>query len=371
MALGANETVTGSKVVAGKADQKINALRTWHYALADRRYSPARIAAMGSSTTEGEGQTGYDRNYLARLRDILRSRYPSGVTGGENYVAAWGNPSTFTWPVARSAGVTTDSNRGWGIKAVMLNNTGQTLTYTFTGTSFQVWYSQYAGGGSFSVEVDSTVVATVNSNGVSDRNAKWTSAMLTAGPHTVIVRWVSGASYVHGIASFNGDENAGIHVYNGGHSGKRTQDFLGDISAWAARLGTIQPHLVILQLGANDYMQSIPSLVMKENLKTIIGAVRDNCTTSPSFVIFGAPQMSGATYAEPYSNYVGAWLEIAAGDTGGLGGSSAVTFFDLSRFQPSPYYDNSPSLYTADLTHSTNKGAAHVADMLASFLEPA
>lgn len=343
-------------------------LLSWHAALAGRRWAPAVIAVLGSSTSEGVGVSAYGRGYPHLLADNLRTAFPAG--GSADFVAAWGTTGIAGWPVAASGGQRVKS-AGWGLKS-LTQTAGQTLTHTFAGTGVEVWFSAQPDGGAFSVTVDGVVLAASvgTSAAATDRNARWTSPALPRGEHTIVVTCLAGPVSLHGLTTFDGDPGCGIRLYNGGHGGRTSGDFADGVVSWAPRLRTVQPHLVILQLGVNDWRIDVPAATMKSNLKTIIAAVRRYTDTSPSFVIYGSPRVSAGRPRQDFALFTQAWQEIADEDTGGPGGGSAVAYFDLAARQLSPAADNSLHLYNDDRLHVTDKGAAFTADALTAFLSP-
>jgi lysophospholipase L1-like esterase len=335
----------------GDASADRLALLSWHAALANRRYEPAVVAVIGSSSTEGVGSV-YGRGYVSVLAENLRHAFPvAGAPGGANFVAAWGRPQG--WPVQATGGEAAPPDSGWALKGWNLN--GGALTHSFTGTSVQVWL---ASDGPFQVTLDGRVSA--------GSGATWSSGPLELGSHTVSV---TGAGRVNGFAVFDGDEHRGIQVWNGGHGGRTTGSFASQVNAWAPRLAAIRPDLVILQLGVNDWRAGVPAATVKRNLKAVIRAIRSSSGTNPSFVIYGSPRV-GPGRAEGFGRLAQAWREVAAEDTGGYGGGSAVTYFDLSSRQLPPSGDNRLALFCDDLIHMTDKGAAHTADALTGFLSP-
>ncbi|WP_229074344.1 GDSL-type esterase/lipase family protein [Actinoplanes sp. DH11] len=335
---------------AGDASTDRMALLTWHAALANRRWEPAVVAVIGSSSTEGVGSD-YGRGYVQLLAENLRAAFPvPGAPGGANFVAAWGRPPH--WPVDRAGGRPAPPDHGWALKGYDLD--GRSVTHAFTGTSVQVWSAK----GPFDVTVDGRT-ARVDA-------ATWDSGPLHPGPHTVTV---SGRARINGFATFDGDERRGIQVWNGGHGGTTTGSFAAATGAWAPRLSTIRPHLVVVQLGVNDWRTGVPAATVKRNLKTIIAAARAHSGTDPSFVIYGSPRV-GPRRADGFDRLAQAWREVAAEDTGGYGGRSGVVHFDLADRQPAPAVDNRLGLYCDDLIHLTAKGAAHTADALTGFLSP-
>ncbi|BBH69406.1 hypothetical protein ACTI_60910 [Actinoplanes sp. OR16] len=333
---------------AGDAAPDRLALLSWHAALANRRYQPAVVAVIGSSSTEGVGSV-HGRGYVAVLAENLRHAFPvAGAAGGANFVAAWGRPDR--WPViASGGGRPAPPDDGWALKGWEL--TGGTLTHSFTGTSVRVWHSPAA---ALTVTVDGRPIPASG------------SGPLAAGSHTVTV---SGTGRVNGFVTFDGDEHRGIQVWNGGHGGRTTGSFAAQTSAWAPSLAEIRPDLVILQLGVNDWRTGVPAATVKRNLKAIIKAARSAAGTDPSFVVYGSPRV-GPGRAEGFGRLAQAWREVAAEDSGGYGGTSAVTYFDLAARQLPPSGDNRLGLYCDDLIHMTDKGAAHTADALTGFLTP-
>ncbi|GIE35848.1 hypothetical protein Ait01nite_088930 [Actinoplanes italicus] len=347
-------------------------LLSWHAALANRRWAPAVVAVLGSSSSEGVGATGPGRGYVPVLAENLRDGFPvsgAGAGGGDNYVAAWGTPRW--WPVTMRGDGVRSKTAGWGLKAVDLVAAGQSLTLTFTGTSVRVWYSAVPAGGTFSVAIDGAPAgAAVDTAGAGDA-ATWRSGLLAPGRHTIVVTGEGGGTVrVHGFAVFDGDEERGVQVYNGGHGGRTSGDFVKGATAWAPRLRSMQPHLVILQLGVNDWRIGVPAAALKKNLQKIIATVRASTATEPSFVVYGPPRVGADRRVQDFAHYTEAWREVAAEDTGGPGGGSGVAWFDLAARQLSPSSDNRLGLYCDDLVHMTDRGAAFTADALTALIRP-
>jgi lysophospholipase L1-like esterase len=350
--------------------QRLTALRSWHAALAGRRYAACNVAVLGSSSTEGTGADAYERRYLHRLTAALRAAAPTpGVVGGDNYTPASGSGATFTWPLVRTGGSNSTAT-GWALRAALLTTTGNNVTYTTQASSFEVWYSQFTTGGIFSVTIDGTVVAaSVNTAGTLDRNAKWTSAALAPGTHTITVTWVSTANvFIYGIASYNGDESAGIRVFDGGLSGLQSGDLVTNSAQWTPRLTGIDADLVIYQIGANDYTSNVVPATFKSNVQSIIASIRSGSPGAPSIVLTMAPLTASTTQTYTWAQYQQAVYEIAAADTGGPGGASGVVVWDAALRWDSPYTDNSLAIFAGDMTHMTNLGHQLFASDLAAFL---
>ncbi|MGK5677506.1 GDSL-type esterase/lipase family protein [Actinoplanes sp. URMC 104] len=368
--------------ITGRPDylaDRANALRTWRAALADRHYNPAKIAVIADSLSEGVGAGAYGRGWVPMLLGQLRMRYPvTGVTGGPGFVCSWDNPGVgappaYSYPVVVSPNnFTFLENAGFAMKSWNMQATNETMTYTFTGTSIHVWYLLQSGGGSFSITLDGTVVASSVSTAGTAARGIWTSAALTPGTHTIVLTRLSGSCRINGFRVHDGDEARGIQMFNGSQSSRQAAEFVAQASTgggWADWINTIQPHLCIIELGLNDWGNGATQSVLKANLKSIISTVRARTSTNPSFVIYASPQVNSGPYTMTYAQLHQVWEEVAAEDTG-------VCLLDIAARFRSPEVDPSEGYYyrlgnTATLDiHPNDKGHSAIADAAASFLAP-
>jgi lysophospholipase L1-like esterase len=351
--------------------QVIPALRTFHAALGNRAYAPARIAALGGSTIDGVGVTAWGRGVTDRLAATLRAAFPvPGIAGGVGFVPALPTtPAIPGFPVTLGGGAAANfTSIGWAGRTVGITATGHTATFTFSGTSVGIAYGQYAGGGTFTVTIDGGAPVTVNTAGATtDRFKMWNSAALTRGAHTVVVTWATGTNYLRGFFGYDQDEAAGIQVYNGGHAGWTSNDYAAaaTLTQWSYGITQAQPHLVLIDIGRNDYTATtqIPSATMRANILSMISNVRASCSTNPSFVLYESQRIGGTIAGEQWPAYRAAYEAIAAGDP-------MVTCFDLGLRHLPPQDDNTLVLYNTDLTHLTDRGHQNVADYLTAFLAP-
>lgn len=350
-------------------------LRKWHAALANRHYAPAKIAVLGDSLSEGIGATAFGRGWVPMALGQLRNRFPAnGVAGGQGFVASWDNPGygggapSYTYPVGQNSG-SFSATQGFSLKSNTLLATGDQMNYTFTGTSVHVWYIKQTTGGTFSVTIDGVVVqASVVTAGTSGTGV-WTSAALAYGTHTILVTRIAGggASSIlfNGFRIFNGDENAGIQMFNGSQSGLLTSDFTTNATngdKWALWLGVIQPNLVIIELGLNDWAANVSMVTVKTNLQSIITTIRAQTTTDPSIVIYAPTEANSGSYASTFAQLHQVWVDVVAAD-------SKTCLFDVGTRIPAPTVDTSDAYYY-DTLHPSDKGHAAIADRLASFLAP-
>jgi len=366
--------------ITGKPDYMLphnTPLRKWYAALANRHYSPAKIAVIGDSLSEGVGASQFGRGWVPKMTELLRARFPSAGSslGGAGFVASWDNPGygggapSYTYPVIQNSGYYSEQT-GFSLKSNTLLTPGDKLTYTFTGTSIHVWYLKQYGGGNFSVMIDGTIVAAsvVTAASVSGV-VVWTSAALTPGNHTIqVTRLATGGSYsviINGFRVFNGDELKGIQIFNGSQSGLTSANFVEgaeDWDRWARWLGVIKPQLVILELGLNDWASDTPMASFKMNLKLLISTIRTQATTDPSIVVFAATEANSGSYASTYTQLHQVWEQVVAEDT-------KTALFDASSRFISPNVDNSDGYYY-DMMHPSDKGHAAIADRMVSFLSP-
>jgi hypothetical protein len=137
--------------------------------LAGRLDARCNIVCIGDSITEGqhaEGppSTGFENRWLARFRDLLRTRYPTQelTGGGRGFigVASTGELS-FTWPATTSQALGTGSG-GPKAKFLQLGGTGQSITFHLAGDSADIMWMQVPFGGSFSWAVDGGIATKIS-----------------------------------------------------------------------------------------------------------------------------------------------------------------------------------------------------------------
>ena len=78
----------------------------------------------------------------------------------------------------------------------------------------------------------------------------------------------------------------GWKVFNYGVSGETTE---GGIRRFSKVVEEVNPHLIILGLGGNDFMKGVPERVTKENLKKMINFSREK---NIPIILFAVPKVS-------------------------------------------------------------------------------
>ncbi len=352
--------------------QRARALRVFHAALADRRSNPCNIVVMGDSMTEGQGATAWGSRWVDRFRDQMRRQFPvTGVTGGVGFISTTNGltgGSSSIFPVAHSGTVSTNSQSGPKKRSRAFSASGHITTWTVTGTAVDLLYWQGTGTGTVKWSVDGGATTNQVTSGASSASGTALRISLgTSGSHTVTVEWVSGTSYIEGLIVYDGDETAGLRVHEAGRSGISAYQWdqvnhETATTAWARAIGQLNPHLLILALGINDWAQSTANggsagtaADYKTYVKSLIADIRANTTIDPSIMLlsYAAPNASPYTTAYSFDQYADVCEEIAAED-------AEVCTLNLGLRLPTVLADTL-SLYS-DTTHPNNKGHALIAD---------
>lgn len=358
-----------------QAGRKVQALDSWHAAVANRDFAPARWYALGDSLTEGGLASSAARRWVNKALGLTRHRFPTEALSGGGVgflpprytVTSLGNPYSSV-SVAGVGTVAPTNGTTWGIgRRGSVLPAGAFYEYTVQATSVVVNYAQTTTGGNMSVSIDGGAAVTVSTLGAAgsvDTDGKtWTSPALAAGSHTVRVTGSTGSPVFTGLTVFNGDENKGLQIYEAGHSGSTTGWWL-ESTGWTDTIGTVQPHLVTIALLTNDYAAGTDPATSKANLLRLIQAVRDKTTVDPSIVLVFYPKRTDlTTSAYTWEEYARIAHDIAATN-------SDVTILDLSREMEGPT-PNTLGLWNADKIHPTDKGHSFIANAVAGFVSPA
>jgi lysophospholipase L1-like esterase len=365
------------------AAQRAGALVPWMSGLANRHYARCNVVCLGDSITEGQGANTADRRWLARLRDNLRTRFQTtGLSGGGRGFLGAANSGevSFTWPATITGSPAVASTLGPKSQFLQLNASGQSVSYALTGDSADIMWTQVPFGGTFSWAVDGGAATNVSTNGGGIVDGRLTHISLgSSGAHTLTLTWVSGSSNIDGVIEFNGDYTSGIQVHDAGHYGWQTSNWTSvtanGAAGPAAAIAALSPSVIIISLGVNDQFGGVLPQTYATNLATIISQLRAVLPAPlPSIVLNMYPPRTGQSgYAYSWSQYVDAAWSVAGSDTGGPGGTSAVSVMDFTAGSRMPGADSDVfSLWpVGDLVHPSNKGHSFIADQLTSFLTPA
>jgi hypothetical protein len=356
------------------------ALRPARAGLSNRDFAQANLMFWGTSMTEGGPGVGTGvgpaqrwRRWSDRLQAALRDRLPlnAPVTGSTGYIPAFFQTfyaaGTSEYSRVTPLGVTYSGNltgygSGLGARSLGLVSGADWIQFTFTGDAFDLFVSTHT-------TASPTVMLKID--GVDEGSARTLPATtltstrfrvtgLAPGSHTVRATWASvGPVVVDGLMPYNGDRDKGIHVWDAGRGSAKISD-VGTSSSFRGfqQMGLIQPSLVGVEWGYNEYFGNIGAATFKTNLTAFVAACAANVTVPPTFlfIIWPLPAHPG-TPSEPYANYVTAIKEVAAATA-----NSVVVDFSA---RIAPYTDNSLGLFYPDWVHWSDKGSAFVADVLA------
>lgn len=360
-------------------------LRQFGVALARAKGGTGACNLMWLADSIGEGALNASPNlrFLDLVRDQLRDTWqPAGVAGGYGYVPARINISGYANPFV-NAGGTASSLVGLGLRAVRLTGAGQTLTLTMTATRFGLRYYQAGTGvpGSFKWSIDGGATTTVNS-GVSPAEISKVLNLDTgsSASHTLLIEWVSGTVYVEGAMVYDGDEAAGIRVWDASSGGATTQTFQdtafnSSAQNWLAGMAGIPPDAVFIALGGNDYSYlraadsrgQTPAQVAA-NYLTIAGLIRTTATTygikTPSIVFVVGYNWPAFTTGGAFATQ---WSDFDHAITGAAIQDGAVGLLNLNR----RFGDRADLLgLIADTVHLTALGSGFYANPVVGYLEP-
>jgi lysophospholipase L1-like esterase len=350
--------------------------------LAGRLTARCNIVCIGDSVTEGQHAfgppfTGFENRWLARLSDLLRATYPTeGVGGGGRGFVGVGptGENSFPWPVTLSGSLSGGTGFGPKGKWVQLAASGQSITFSLKGDSADIMWVQVPFGGKFSWAVDGGQATTISTNGSSTVDGRLTHIPLgTAGPHTLVLSWVSGNSSIDGVVEYNGDYAAGITVHDAAHYGWQSANWVSALNGGpAAAIAALAPAAVIVTLGYNDQYFGTAPATFQSNLQAIISELQAKLAHPLPAVILNMlpPRFNQSSFTYPWSAYVTAAYNVAAADTSGPGGTSLVTVFDFTSGPVMPGADTDVYGFwqPSDVVHPSDKGHQMIADCLRAFI---
>ena len=327
-------------------------------ALANRASSPCDILVCADSVGEGVGVSSLSINrWVNQFLIALRQSYPvDGVAGGYGYRPA---STTVINNAPVTAGATSISTNGLAHRSVILG-AGGSITFTEVCTSFQLRLKRSTTD-SLTVSVDgggATAIAAGPSG-----EFTYTSAALQRDTHTIVVTQTAGSPEVEGIFAMDGDENAGIRLWDSSKAGAKAGDWTvasGGSEAWLTAATGFTPSLVILGCLLNDVL-AVSSATYKTNVANQVAAVRAKWPNVGILLIGSFQPPSRQTgLVSPWANYITALAELAAAD-------ARIAFLNLMNRIGSIPTDTYTLL--ADTTHPNNRGHRLYAQIAYDFVK--
>lgn len=366
----------------------VSTLATWYAALANRANAPAKILWFGDSQLEGTGATVKANRAIDRVMAMLDAAYPtSGATWGEFLPQHWAMPQTgggstglTTTPwggdwFTASSGTHTESDTtfGPGLRSTSLA-VGASLTYPITGSAVDVWY---APGGTLAVSVDGGAATNINTASANTYGSITNVSLGANGAHTVNLTASGSACSFCGFTVYRGATTKGLLSFDANHYGYAVPsewDSTGSNTAlngaFSRMLALANPHLVMVNLFANDVFGTENQVQYQTNLTSMIGAIK---AAVPGVSIAAFP-----SYAQDYPGKVmpngGSWTSYADVLRYVASFEAAFGFFMTppmpSTNLPGGGANTATGDYWADRQHMTDLGDSHYADWCVSRIAP-
>ncbi len=335
-------------------------LAAWRQGLGNRLYGTVNVVAIGSSTTAGNNATALARRYVNQLGSDLHTRYNAAAVAGGAHILGVDSGWTYTGTHG------TDTN-GLGLQSVTLA-TSATMGRSETCTGFDVYYAQGPGAGAFTVSIDGAAAVTVtpDTNGTAARHdGVYSSPTVTSGSHSILIT-ASAATVINSVYARGADESAGVRVYNSGLAGANAGSFYGASAAFYQRLAALNPRLVLVMLGANDYSGQTALATFSTQMQGIVDRIVGAVTPTPSILMVGTYRRLDVTGVPTISwqQYLDAMAAVAAANPG------IVEYVDISAPYPTTQEADQSSLVIdpTDYIHQTDRGHRLMSDLLTAQL---
>jgi lysophospholipase L1-like esterase len=172
-------------------------------------------------------------------------------------------------------------------------------------------------------------------------------------------------TYMDAIAHYNGDESAGVRLFDGGHYGWNTSLEYSDLNGnndnnhYLARVPQIAPKLAIIFLQLNDYQSQVALATFASNYANIISLLSGWATGISVLMIAAFRRTDIAVQPITNAQYTAQLQTIAAGNPD-------YGFLDLQ-----PLWDangGTAVLCPSDGVHPNNTGHALIGNYVASYL---
>lgn len=321
------------------------------------------VVMVGDSIMEGTGSPNVASRWVDLAQAKLRSRFTTG-TQGPGYIPASyaASPSGGgTFPAWTYTGTTFNQGSGLGNKSKQLT-AGSTATITRTCTSFKLFLTRTNTSDAVTISIDGAAATTFTlSNAVTSQT--WTSPALTTGSHTIVVSQSVGQPHFCGGFFYNGDETAGLALWDGSHSGWRMQDFAATYTEWYNHLPFVAPSLMVLGCGTNDARTTSSGYSAAQYGTYCQSIITQARAKVPNLPILLLPPYSPVTvnFVEPWANYIAQLKSIA-------GSNAYCALFDMSA--RIPYLSPDPYSFLIDGIHPTALGHALMSTLATTALSP-
>ncbi len=325
-------------------------LRRWLQAVATRSTTPCDIVVVGDSITEYGGATLFANGYVRQLKANLLHAFPTpGVPISQPGVLASGSPGylpigwyyfqlmvpyptdgpVFSSPPPLFNNTYILGTTGYGLagRSSTFQSSTQTWTLTTNASAWDVFYTGLtAGTHRFSYSVDAATPVSVTTSGFGaispGQRVRVTPAANPGQSHTLQLAGNTGTPIIEGVYVSNGDESSGIRLWEAGHSAATTASWLTGGYLPLQLLAYIQPALVVIALGINDYnfgpTRFTSPAAMTIALREMVQVIRNYSAVPPSIVLLIEHHIEPLSppfgYLETWDTYVQALYQFALDD---------------------------------------------------------
>lgn len=338
---------TGSTVTPAAQMQRVRS------SLARAATAPVKVLVLGDSITEGVGASARSTRWINVLKDSLSgyTGYPS-VSEGYIPVQYVGGVFSSTWTQTGAAAQTFGGQPGGNGLGVRSYESGTAATSSRSANilcdRFTLFYNKGPSLGAFDVYIDNVKVTStpIDSYNATAQMATWDSGAITSGTHNIkfvtvntghnSTFWVSLA----GVMPYVGNHDAGLQLYEGGHSGWPSYVPSG---REIEQIALIQPDIVIFAFGTNDFDFGASTALTAANFTNAKAAI-DFVTTHDVTFVYGVmwPKITHQADYDPRADAIRA--------QGKADGVVVVDFYaDFG-------YQGSLTDLTADGTHPNDAG---------------
>lgn len=267
-----------------------------------------RTVVIGDSITEGATTTTKPDRYIEKLAENLRAGLGFDSKPNSKYVSAnylvqtevFTYDGTNTPGLAFGLGLRNNSLGAAGNATLVFTGTGADLLFT---SAFSTGTGEYTVDGGDPVAIDTDLGAANSDIRIKPQVVEIRG--LDSEEHTVVITatdsLILGGAYV-----YDGDEDEGVHVFEAGHPGFGFFNY-AELYIFASgnqvHALTLDPDLLIVPLGANDYLAA-RSLADAANLmrRTIHLLRATNPSVSIMFVMF-QNITDGAVSSDSYASW--------------------------------------------------------------------
>lgn len=347
----------------------------WQKAMANMANETVRWFAFGDSITEGTGNfTQYEETWLYKGAGLIRDAFPDIPSNSKDSIGyrpgrvTRGGPQFLEQPWEVSGSFAHSATFGLRPdETLQLTGSGSRCYTTVNASSMDVWYAIGTGTSAAFVYVDGNYVGSIGGQGSTTywaRRAHFDFG--SSGNHYIEIRKGGGGDfYMEGTTFYNDNENAGIVTFNGARHGYTSGQWVDRINRpgvtyWDDAVAAVDPHLVMITLGANDYNGGLGWDNFISNMAKLTYAIRNACTVWPTIVL-------AVPYRVAHPN-TPSWPHYEYG-LSALANQLGCAYFDFGAGMPpvdSPEGQASGLYYDQD--HPTSKGTDKMSELIAGYL---